>query len=92
MTNSKDSLFNQYLNDILNGQIIRMANIEYANKYYKAFQETHKDIIMIKEGVKQHFMLKSQLNKFKKDMLFQKTLLEREIKGVEDALNQIETV
>ena len=87
-----DIVFEQHYEGILNGEIVRIANIEYANKYLEEFQKRNKDIIMIIEGIKQHFMLKENANKFKRTMLFQADILREELNGVENALKQLDNL
>lgn len=83
-----DILFEQHYEWILKGHIVRMANIDEANKDIKEFRKRNPNIIMIEEGIKQHFMLKDKLEKFKSDMLFEQKRLEKELNGVLNAISQ----
>lgn len=85
-------IFEEHYEDILNGKIIRIANMEFAKEYLKEFQKRNKDIIMINEGIKQHFMLKENANKFKEKMIFQLNILRKELKGVENALKELDDI
>lgn len=85
-----DILFENHYKDILRGHVIRIGNIKYATKYLNEFQKRNKDIIMITEGIKQHFMLKENAHKLKREMLFQAKILEKELNGVKSAIKQLD--
>lgn len=85
-------VFEQEYDSILNGQIVRIANIECALEYEKEFKKRNKDIIMITEGIYQHFMLNDKANKFKKSMLNKAKLLKDELECVEFAIKQVEAI
>ena len=89
---ANDIAFEQDYKFIIEGRIVRISNLEYALEYAKEFQKRNKDIIMIPEGIYQHFMLKHKIDVFKKNMLNKSQHLKDELECVESALKQTENL